>query len=111
MAAFVNEYEIQRWVETFDPQDTPKLHRAARALRALMEWTNQNSDGWAYWTKAHKPAAKLIELLADGEDRQREGDDTDAAAADLTRAFTPIKSFLTRHDASWDQAIAPSLNA
>lgn len=75
----------------------PILSDAVRTLRDLKAWTDSNSDGWAYWPKPARAAAKLMELI-DGngtyEDYVRIRDNT--TLADLTKALRPIKTFRTK---------------
>lgn len=101
---FMNEYDIQRAVARFDSPDTPNLRTATRTLERLMDWANANSDGWVYWPKPARSAAKLMDLIeGDGTyeaQRHREENDVDEGA--LTAALAPIKSFLTRHGSGKD---------
>lgn len=90
---WLNEYDIIDATDRFDRGDTPNLLAGAHALRRLMEWTNCNSDGWPYWQKPSRAADKLMTLIecADRFDPQ------DITDAQLKAAYTPIKSFLTKH--------------
>lgn len=115
---FANEYDVHTWEDLFNGRmapagpeagDLPNLARAARALAALMEWTNSCSDGWAYWPKPQRAATQLKTLLRAGADRDRQGDDTDATAAEVAKALTPVKSFLTRQDADWREVLNGAL--
>lgn len=89
---FMNRYEVEDTVRRFADTDTPNLLTGAQALERLMRWTDANSDGWAYWPKPTTAAKKLMELLQ-GVDRF---DPVDCTDAELRRAFTPIKAFLTK---------------
>lgn len=101
---FMNEYDVAYAADRFDPSVTPRRVVAAEALARLVEWTNANSDGWPYWSKPARSAAKLMALL--------EGDGTwstlqrlfteDCTAAELNAAFRPIKAFLSRHGVPYD---------
>lgn len=104
---FANEYDINQFLVTFDDEATPNLFRAAVVLNNLADWANENSDGWAYWPKPVRSAARLITLLEDASTAAslgmparsawRTGDFlADVTERDLTVAFAPIKSFLTR---------------
>jgi hypothetical protein len=92
---FMNEYEIEE-AQTLFRDDAPNLQRAASTLARLMEWTNQNSDGWPYWRKPTRAAAQLMTLVQSHTYAARYGDVEDVSATDLTKALSPIKSFLTR---------------
>jgi len=75
----------------------PNVDKAVGILYRLMAWTNQNSDGWAYWQKP-AAAAKTLQLqihyrLFGTASARIERDITDEQ---LKSALTPVKSFLTR---------------
>lgn len=94
---FMNEYDLEEAVDRFSNDVTPNRGRVAQTVYALMQWTNQNSDGWPYWSKPVQAARKALELIdpITWEDVQRmEGED--CTVAELTAALTPIKAFLTR---------------
>jgi hypothetical protein len=100
---FMNEYDVEEAVDLFDPARTPNLHEGALVLNRLKDWTNANSDGWPYWSKPLKAAEALMTLLQEHTYAARFGyyQGTakrleDAERLDLVKAFTPIKSFLTR---------------
>lgn len=97
--SWMNEHEIDEAMCWFDPKDQPNLHRGALVLARLMGWTNSCSDGWPYWQKPSKAAAKLMTLIQNGRElnRRNYGDLEDVTAADLTKAISPIKAMLTRH--------------
>lgn len=94
---FINESDvmfIQR--ETERRGHERSLHGAA-ILARLIDWTNDNSDGWAYWQAPSRAANKLSDLLhfryLTNLGKRIEGDVTEA---ELKKALTPIKAFLTR---------------
>lgn len=96
---FMNEYEIDeactRW------QHHRVLGPATRTLRNLVDCANRNSDGWAYWPKPCRAAARLMELVeGDGTHGARFGDREDATVGRLRAAYRPIKTFLTRNGLS-----------
>jgi hypothetical protein len=94
----MNEYEIEDALRWFDPTDQPNLHRGAVELYQLKENVNAHSDGWPYWQKPKRASAKLQALITSGRELNRGnyGDLSDVGRTELARAFTPIKSFLTR---------------
>lgn len=115
MTTFVNRAEIKTYLERFtepnpywDEPEMPNRTKAARALEALADWTDQNTDGWPYCSKAHRAATRLVAILEGSMRRRLDEDVTDA---ELKKAFTPVKSFLTRQGTSWDVVIAPNLKA
>ena len=92
---FMNEFDItsaqRRW------GNHPVLGPAADTLASLAAATNQNSDGWPYYSKPARAAAKLMELIeGDGTWQFFEGPREDATPAKLRAALKPIKSFRTR---------------
>lgn len=91
---FMNEYEIEETFARFNRGETPVLAEGATCLYRLMGWTNENSDGWPYWSKPSRAAQKLQTLLQ-SPDRF---DPQDVTPAALKAACTPIKAFLTRQD-------------
>lgn len=98
MTTWMNEDEIAEAVERFDDPGLDNLRRGAHTLRRLMRWTNENSDGWPYWKKPAAAANKLMELLdTKTREQSHRGDGlTDITDAELAKALSPIKAFLTR---------------
>lgn len=95
---FMNDYDIASARSRFGRGVTPNRLALAIVVDNLAEETNLVSDGWAYWTKPVRAAAKAIELIEstaypEYERRQHE----DITDAELAAAVRPIKSFLTRH--------------
>lgn len=89
---FMTEYEIDDYRRCY--RGHPVLGPATATLAALRDAANANSDGWCYWPKPARAAAKLM-LLVYGprvNDVQRD----DATPAALRAAYSPIKAFRTR---------------
>jgi hypothetical protein len=95
MALYVNDYEVEDMMRRFGEGETPNLLAGAYTLSLLMRWTDRNSDGWAYWALPKNAAMKLMTLLK-APDRF---DPVDCTEAELRKAYTPIKAFLTRQNA------------
>lgn len=96
---WMNEYEIEDALRFTAINELPTLRRGAEVLSRLKDWTNQNSDGWPYWQAPAKAANKLMILLTDARTHYyRGGGDGDITEAELRKALTPIKSFLTRQN-------------
>jgi hypothetical protein len=72
----------------------PILGPATQTLANLRDAANDNSDGWAYWPKPARAAAKLMELIE--PDGLRPWETPDVTAAQLRKALAPIKAFRTR---------------
>lgn len=91
---WMNEYDIKEAVRRFG-EETPNLQRGAQVLSNLMDWTNNNSDGWPYWQKPSRAAAKLMDRVQSAIG-SRPSTIADITTAELTAALSPIKAFLTR---------------
>jgi hypothetical protein len=93
---FMNTWEIDDAVRTF--ADEPVLGAAARTLANLRDAADENSDGWAYWPKPCRAAAKLQGLLEAAVTNQYRQDRSyvSPTAADLRKALSPVKAFRTR---------------
>lgn len=105
---FMNEWDIEEAVRQHD--DHPILGPATETLYNLMRWTNRHSDGWAYWPKPCRAARKLQELIqGDGSWEARYGERTDVTEAQLKAAYSPIKAFLTRQNATDTIIVQPTL--
>ena len=93
---FMNTWDIEDAMLRF--ADHPILGPAARTLHNLEDVVNRNSDGWAYWAAPVRAADKLMTLIeGDGSWDARHGVRDDATEAQLRKAYTPIRAFLTRH--------------
>jgi hypothetical protein len=99
---FMNEWDIDRAEDRY--REHPILGPAATTIRNLADWTNRNSDGWAYWPKPCRAAARLMELIErDGTNRYfSDPIRADATAAEYRAALRPIKSFRTRFEADFE---------
>jgi hypothetical protein len=93
---FMSEHVINDRVAAY--VDHPVLGPATLTLANLRDAADANSDGWAYWPKPARAAARLMELIErDGTARYRFDDErADATAAELRKAYAPIKAFRTR---------------
>jgi hypothetical protein len=98
---FMNAWEIEDALERYAGH--PILGPATVTLHNLMFWTNCNSDGWAYWPKPARAAARLMELITpDGSGRFYTDDQRrDITEAEYLKALIPIKAFKTRHKADF----------
>jgi len=68
-----------------------------------MDWTNSHSDGWPYWPKPSRAAARLQELIqGDGSWFYSEQLADTVTASEYRAALRPIKAFRTRHGADFD---------
>jgi hypothetical protein len=94
---FMNDYDLAMARRRFGYGNTPNRLALVMVVDNLREWANQNSDGWAYWPKPVRAAAKAIALIDsttnEGNRAQEREDITDA---EMRAAVAPIKAFLTR---------------
>lgn len=99
---YMNDYDIERALRRYAWH--PILGPAAATLSNLAEWTNTHSDGWAYWPKPCRAAARLMEMIErDGTavyifDAERE----DVTLDEYRKALAPIKAFRTRQGADFE---------
>ena len=93
---FMNEWEVQDAEERW--RHHPTLGPATMTLSNLMHWTNRNSDGWAYWPKPIRSAARLMSLIEGANRAYRNGHEPIATPAMVRQACAPIKAFLTRQN-------------
>lgn len=104
------------WMNKWDVEDAlhfyvvrsdvfPNARKASIVLARLMDWTDENSDGWAYWNKPSNAAKRLQEYLSGWRKRYVDGDDTDLTDAELTAMLKPVKAFYTRQhvDVDWSE--------
>ena len=94
---FMNDWDIESAQRRYDPSVVPNRHYLANVVSALQDWTNHNSDGWAYWPKPVRAASRAMELIESTtweENTRRE--EEDATDAEVVAALRPIKAFLTR---------------
>jgi hypothetical protein len=97
---YMNGYEILDSAEHYERH--PVLGPATRTLLSLYNWTNRNSDGWAYWPKPVRAAAKLMDLIEGADPRCRyDYRRDDATVEQFIAALKPIKSFRTRQHADF----------
>ena len=98
MSFILNESDIEEaQYKASEDIHRPNLQQAVLTVARLMEWTNANSDGWAYWEKPSNASNNLqtaINRRYFGAWNNRIKDDL--TASELKSAYTPIKSFLTR---------------
>lgn len=98
---FMNEYDVGDARARY--ADHAILGPATATLDNLVEWTNSNSDGWAYWPKPCRAAERLQSLIQGDNPRARfdtERDDVTLAA--YRAALRPVKSFRTRQGATFE---------
>ena len=99
----MNFSDIYSAIVRFDNGDTPNRSRVAYTVANLAVWTDNNSDGWAYWQKPRNAARKAMALIESTTSAANQAQEpTDATDADTMWALVPIKGFLTRQGVSHD---------
>lgn len=98
---YASEHDIHGWQQRLNAATGyPNLGHLADNLDALRIWTDENSDGWAYWIKPRRAAQRIIETLhitaSNLRDYRKAQDVTDLSEADVKRLLAPVKAFLTR---------------
>lgn len=94
---FMNDYDLARAIQRFDAAEATNRLKVARTVDRLRQWADANSDGWAYWPKPGRAAAKAITLVESRTHLENERqEEVDATEAEVKAALAPIKSFLTR---------------
>lgn len=105
---WMNEYDVEDAMRQFAGDEV--MGPATMTLYHLMDWTNHNSDGWPYWQKPSRAAASLMTLITGEQNRVRRRDPRDPqgpTAADVRKAYTPIKAFLTRQGVISSPIVVP----
>ena len=99
---WMNECEIEDAAHRY--RHHPILGPATRTLMGLVSVVNRNSDGWAYWRKPIRAAARLMEMIErDGTARYRFDDErADVSVEELRRAYVPLKTFRTTTGLQFD---------
>jgi hypothetical protein len=98
---FMNQWDIEDAAERFRSHEV--LGPATRTLQSLCEWANNNSDGWAYWPKPARAAAKLMEMIErDATFHWRNPSRDDVTAAEYKKCLSPIKAFRTKQGADFE---------
>lgn len=100
---FMNDYDIEVALATFTRATCPNLLALTMVVEHLADWTNENSDGWAYWAKPRNAAQNAMVEIDGGLRRHRSFgrvDRVDITDAEMVAAVKPIKAFLTRQKVS-----------
>ena len=100
---YVNESDIGQARARFTRASCPNRLALAVMVDRLAEWTNDHSDGWAYWTKplaAAQAAIGHIESTTWEANQAQEAEDISHRA--MVLAARPVRAFLTRHKVTGD---------
>jgi hypothetical protein len=103
---WMNDYDLDEAERRYDPGQTPNRAHLTATVSALRDWTNRNSDGWPYWSKPSRAAARAMGLIeaTTWEETERRATE-DATDAETKAALSPIKAFLTRQGVAHDTVI------
>ena len=107
---FMNHWDIEEACQRWSNHSV--LGPASQTMRNLRDAADANSDGWAYWPKPARSAAKLMELIeGNGTNEYRYGPREDATSERLKAAYRPIKAFRTRSGLDFEivETFHPSL--
>lgn len=89
----MNQYDIELLAQ--NSHACPNVQRAVGLLYRLMQYVNNNSDGWAYWSPPSKASAKLQALLKERCGNLWYNTTGTITAAELRKAVSPIKRMAT----------------
>ena len=102
---YMNAFDIERAARVHAHQ--PNRAHLIHSVASLMEWANANSDGWAYWPKPARAAARAMELIT-GDGTSAADSRPDVTDAELTAALRPVKAFLTRQHVDPTTVLPPT---
>lgn len=95
---FMNSFDIEFARHRFGRGQTPNRLALAIVVDRLAEWADNHSDGWAYWPKPCRAAARAIDLIRSSTwEANEEQERHDITEAEMLAAVKPVKAFLTRH--------------
>ncbi len=100
----LNEHEVRGAWHLW--KDDPILGPASTTLTNLMNWTNENSDGWPYWRKPAAASRNLQQLLQQAKTQYLDTGEHTIAASEVRRAYGSIKRFLTQQGAPAEIVVA-----
>lgn len=101
---YMNDWDLAQARNRFTRVATPNRLALVMVVDHLRDWTNHNSDGWAYWPKPVRAARQAMEYIRSTtwEEMQRQ-EREDITDAEMAAAVRPIKAFLTRHKVSAEE--------
>jgi hypothetical protein len=107
MMVWLNEYDIDMLVDRFEDQTAaPHVVKGVLALDRFRDWTNRNSDGWAYWKLAAKAADKLMDRLEEAQRQYRRGGlCEDMSPQQLAALLRPVRALMRKHGVEDTDAI------
>lgn len=101
---FMNDYDLETARSRFTRATKPNRLALVMVVDNLREWTDANSDGWAYWPKPCRAAEKAMALIeSTTHEANQEQERVDITDAEMLAAVRPIKAFLTRQKVPADK--------
>lgn len=93
----MNEADRTLAIYRFTRNSKPNRLGLAIMVDNLATWADNNSDGWAYWSKPRQAAQRAIALIESTTWAANEAqEEVDATAEEVAAAVRPVKAFLTR---------------
>ena len=94
---FMNEFDRTGAIHRFTRASKPNRLALALVVDNLATWTDNNSDGWAYWPKPARAAESAVRHIVSTTHAENERQESeDITDAEMRAAVRPIKAFLTR---------------
>lgn len=96
MTIHLNTHDLQDHVFRFGLCAPNRAH-VARVVRNLACWTDEHSDGWAYWPRPRRAAQNAISEIHGSTIMDRVAQEQrDLTEQQVRKVLSPIKAFCTR---------------
>lgn len=89
----MNQFDIELLAQ--NQHQCPNVQKAVGLLYRLLQYVNDNSDGWAYWSPPSKASQPLQQLLKDRCGNLLYHTSGTITADELKKAVAPIKRMAT----------------
>jgi len=100
----MNDYDLAFARQRFIRASKPNRLGLVIMVERLAEWADENSDGWAYWSKPRQAAQSAIAHIESRTNRENDQQERyDISDRDLELAVRPVKAFLTRQKVPADR--------
>ena len=95
---YMNDHDLAYARRRFGRGFTPNRLALVMVVDNLREWTDNHSDGWAYWQPPLRAARRAIDNIYSTTSAANEVQEfTDISDEEVMFAVRPIKSFLTKY--------------
>lgn len=111
---YMNDFDLELARQRFTRAAKPNRLALVMVVDHLREWTDEHSDGWAYWTKPRQAADQAMALIESATSRINEEQERhDITDEEMRAAVRPIKAFLTRQKVTpeWRERILRAVNS